>query len=153
MLRYLEIKKMGLERNVSRIKVLTWSNVGSLLSRNCRRRPLVGELAEFPSSDSRGSSPSLVFSPMFACVWFGLVWCFVFSPMFALSEQINVDPIINYILPKAKPNYLLFDQRRRNSDPNDLRDIQHRNVCTHTMHNVSKYEYQHVLFQIQINKK
>jgi len=29
--------------------------------------------------------------------------------MFALSEQINVDPIINYILPKAKPNYLLFD--------------------------------------------
>ena len=94
MLRYLEIKKIesGLERNVSRIKVLTWSNVGSLLSRNCRRRPLVGELAEFPSSDSRGSSPSLVF-----------------SPMFALSEQINVDPIINYILPKAKPNYLLFD--------------------------------------------
>jgi len=43
-------------------------------------------------------------------VWFGLVWSgLVFSPMFVLSEQINVDPIINYILPKAKPNYLLFD--------------------------------------------
>jgi len=45
---------------------------------------------------------------VFGLVWFG-VWCLVFSPMFALSEQINVDPIINYILPKAKPNYLLFD--------------------------------------------
>ena len=78
MLRYLEIKKIesGLERNVSRIKVLTWSNVGSLLSRNCRRRPLVGELAEFPSSDSR--APASCFHQcllVFGLVWFG-VSCF-----------------------------------------------------------------------------
>ena len=67
MLRYLEIKKIesGLERNVSRIKVLTWSNVGSLLSRNCRRRPLVGELAEFPSSDSR--APASCFHQCLPC--------------------------------------------------------------------------------------
>ena len=79
MLRYLEIKKIesGLERNVSRIKVLTWSNVGSLLSRNCRRRPLVGELAEFPSSDSR--APASCFHQCLSCVWFGLVWCLVFG--------------------------------------------------------------------------